>query len=87
MYLIFFRCVKLVSIFKPKKLNSSTFSLYILSILTVCVVLFSIWKVTYLYLLLFSDILLILILSHSTILSSSFITDSVLLLWILSLRV
>ena len=38
---------KLVSIIKPKKLNSSTFSTFILFILriNVCVVLFVIWKV------------------------------------------
>ena len=65
---MFFFQFKLVSIVKPKKLNSSTFSTSILSILriNVCVVLFGIWKVVYLDLLLFSDRLLIL--SHSTIL-------------------
>ena len=56
---------KLVSIVKPKKLNSSTFSISILFILRINVDLFGIWKVIHLDLLLFSDSLLII--CHSTI--------------------
>ena len=72
---------RLVSKVNPRKLNSSTLSIYASSILSVsaCIRLLGIWKTIYLVLLLFNNNLLIF--SHSLILqSSSFIMVSVLLL-------
>ena len=72
---------RLVSKVNPRKLNSSTLSIYTSSILSVrsCIRLLGIWKTIYLVLFLFNNNLLIL--SHSLILqSSSFIMVYVLLL-------
>ena len=72
---------RLVSKVNPRKLNSSTLSIYTSSILSVraCIRLLGTWKTIYFVLLLFNNNLLIF--SHSLILqSSSFIMVLVLLL-------
>ena len=72
---------RLVSNVNPRKLNSSTLSIYTSYILSVraCIRLLGIWKTIYLVLLLFNNSLLIF--SHSLILqSSSFVMVYVLLL-------
>ena len=68
---------RFVSIVNPKKLNSSTFSIITLSILSVryCISLLGTWKIIYLDFDLFSDNLFIFY--HSiTLESSAFIKDS-----------
>ena len=68
---MFFFQFRFVSIVNPKKLNSSTFSIITLSILSVryCISLVGTWKIIYLYFDLFSDNLFIF--NHSITLESS----------------
>ena len=66
---------RFVSIVNPKKLNSSTFSIITLSIVSYCISLLGTWKIIYLDFYLFSDNLFIF--NHSiTLESSAFIKDS-----------